>query len=706
MSADLAHLRGGGVSLVLSTRGDGLPRVLHWGAELHGSLDALPVLLAPPRAHSALDHPVFPGLVPEYSAGFAGRPGLEVMRAGRGVSWSPALREADVHLHGDGSATVTASDPDLGLELRSELVLAESGLLGVRHTVTNTAAEALWVLALNSALPVPPRAVEVLDLTGRSFRERSPQRRPFHDGAVARESRRGRTGHDASLIMAAGTGGFGFETGEVWAVHVAWSGDHLTYAERLPEGHAVIGGGELLGPGEIALEPGESYTSPQVLASWSDSGLNAVAARWHEWMRTRPSHPAAPRPVVLNTWEAVYFNHDLTTLRQLAASAAAIGVERFVLDDGWFRGRRDDLRALGDWSVDADLWPSGLHPLADYVRDLGMEFGLWVEPEMINPDSDLARSHPDWVLRGRHELPAPWRHQQVLDLAQPEAYEHVRDALFALLDEYDIAFLKWDHNRDLIDVAHRGRPAVHGQTLAFYRLLDELHDAYPRLEIESCASGGARVDLEVLQRTQRVWGSDCNDPLERVMIQRWTGVLVPPELIGSHVSGPTSHTTGRTQTLSFRAVTALFGHFGIEWDLTRISETERDELAEWIEIYKEHRALLHNGRVVVADEPDPAMSVHGVVAPDRSAALYAVTALTTSKRAVPAPVRLPGLDPVRTYRLERLGPAPSYGSISAGWLGDGHVEASGLLLSRVGAALPVLRPETALLLRAVVVSES
>lgn len=707
MAERLIYLRGGGVSVVLTLRGDSLPAVLHWGVDLgEAPPDSLPELLQPVVAHSALDKPAPVGLLPEPAAGYAGRSGLQVLRADRGATWSPAFRHVRAEPAADGSTVIVeASDADLEVALHSELALEQpSGLLRLRHSVTNTGTTALWVVALHAALPVPVYAAEVLDLTGRWSRERSPERRPFHDGAVVRETRRGRTGHDASLVMAAGTTGFGFETGELWAVHVAWSGDCVSYAERLPEGHAMLGGGELLGPGEIELAPGETYESPLLLAAWSGAGLNGAAARWHDWLRARPSHPRRVRPVVLNTWEAVFFDHDLTRLRQLAKCAAHVGVERFVLDDGWFRGRRDDARALGDWTADVDRWPQGLHPPVDQVRELGMEFGPWVEPEMVNPDSDLARKHPDWVLRGRGELPPSWRHQQVLDLAHPEAFAFIKAALLTLIDEYDIAFLKWDHNRDLVDVAHAGRPAVHAQTQAFYALLDQLRVAYPSLEIETCASGGARVDLEVLQRTQRVWASDCIDPLERWRIQRWTGLLVPPEMVGSHVGAATSHITGRTHTLGFRAATAFFGHFGIEWDIARAGADEIAELTGWIALHKQERALLHTGRVVVTDTTDPATAVHGVVAVDGLSAIFAVASLTTSARAVPAPVRLPGFDPERSYRLERLGPVPTYGSITAGWLGSGPVQASGLVLTRIGVALPVLRPETAVLLKVTAIS--
>jgi alpha-galactosidase len=699
------HLRRGGVSLLLETYDDRLPTVRHWGADLgadlsEANLGDLSRTWTGFRVPSALDDAASVGLVPEYARGYAGRPGLVVRRPGSGSSWAPRFTDG-VLTATDAEAVVEATDPDLQLSLRSELALAESGLLRMLHAVTNTGGEPIGVVALETALPVPDHAGELLHLTGRWCRERHPQRQPLVDGAVVREGRHGRTGHDATLLLVAGEPGFGSRRGEVWAAHVAWSGDHVTFAERRPESGSMLGGGELLGPDEVVLAPAETYETPWLYATWSDAGLDGASARLHRWVRARPRHPRRPRPVVLNTWEAVYFDHDLDRLRGLADVAAGIGVERFVLDDGWFQGRRDDTRALGDWTVDESVWPDGLGPLVDHVEGLGMEFGLWVEPEMISPDSDVARAHPDWVLRGREELPPAWRHQQVLDLQNPAAYEHVRDRLLALLDAYAIAFLKWDHNRDLVDVAHAGRPAVHGQTLAVYRLLDELRAAHPELEIEGCSSGGARVDLGILERTDRVWASDCNDALERQAIQRWTGLLLPPELVGSHVGPPTAHTTGRTHPLGFRAATALFGHFGIEWDIASASEAERAELAEWIALYKAERDLIHRGTAVHSDDggTDGGLTVHGVVSDDGSRGLYAVAALTSGSPSSSRPVRLPGLEPTRRYRVERVGPEPAYGSFDAGWTDAGAVELTGSVLTHLGVRLPMLRPESAVVLR-------
>ena len=307
-----------------------------------------------------------------------------------------------------------------------------------RTSVTNTGDWPYGLLAARSCLPVPSCAVELLDLTGRWSHERVPQRRAWTQGVHARVGRHGRTGHDASLVMVAGTPGFGFRRGEVWGVHTAWSGDHETYAERTPEGEVLLGGGERLDPLEVVLAQGETYRGPWLVGSWSDGGLDGMSERLHAYVRRHAPRPDVRRPIVLNTWEAAYFDHDVDRLKQLASAAATIGIERFVLDDGWFQGRRDDRRGLGDWTVDASVYPDGLGPLIGHVRGLGLDFGLWVEPEMVNVDSEVARAHPDWILRGRTDFPDECRHQQVLDLQHPEAYAYVRDALAALLSDHDI----------------------------------------------------------------------------------------------------------------------------------------------------------------------------------------------------------------------------------------------------------------------------
>ncbi|WIX92088.1 alpha-galactosidase [Amycolatopsis sp. DG1A-15b] len=698
-SPGVVHLAAAGTSLVLDATGDRLPRVVYWGADLgrptEAELGDLVRAARPPVVSNSIDDPLPVGVLAEAATGWPGTPGIAGSRAGR--AFSPLFTTTAVDLTADGTLITAAQDTAAGLALELRVGLSPSGVVRLGATVTNTGGDDYALDALTLNLPVPVNALELLDFSGRHLRERAPQRHPFTVGSHVRSGRRGRTGLDATLLLLAGEPGFGFRRGEVWGVHTAWSGNHTTYAERDTAGVAILAGGELLLPGEIILSPGESYAGPTLMGSYGD-GMDELSGRFHADLRSRPEHPASPRPIALNTWEAVYFDHDPAKLRELAGLAARVGAERFTLDDGWFRGRRSDHSGLGDWFVDEQVWPDGLHPIADHVRSLGMQFGLWVEPEMVNPDSDLARAHPEWILRPDARLPPEARHQQVLDISRPDAYAYVLERLDALVTEYGVGYLKWDHNRDLVDAGHTasGTAGVHDQTRALYRLLDELRAKHPALEIESCSSGGGRADLEILARSERIWASDCLDALERQHIQRWSGLLLPPEMLGSHVGAPTAHTTGRTHTLDFRAGTAFFGHFGMEWDLTSASETELAELTAWIALHKRFRPLLHSGTVVRGDHPDPAHWLHGVVAQDRAEALFAFVALQTGAWAPPGRIRLPGLASGTRYTVrflsavdrERRHGLPAFPD----WA-DRPLTLSGAALATAGFQAPALQPE-------------
>ncbi|MEU8006699.1 alpha-galactosidase [Catellatospora sp. NPDC049111] len=694
--SELVALRAAAVSLVLDVAGPGLPRVLHWGADL-GETPLDQLAAAQDAGGNAL--PPTAALLPTQYDRWAGRPGLTGHRDGgpghlRLTLCAPVTVVVDPT--GGGTVTALSHDEVAGIAVRTELELTPQGLVRQRHAVTSTAPGVWHVDSLLCLLPVPAQAAEVLDFTGRWSRERAPQRSAFGDQTIAHESRRGRTGFGAPSLFTAGTPGFGWRTGEVWGVHVGWSGNHQHLAQRLPDRDGVLGGGELLEPGEVRLAEGETYTGPWVHFAYSAAGLDGLSAAVHGWLRARPSHPVTPRPLTLNTWEAVYFDHDLAKLTALARTAAELGVERFVLDDGWFLGRRDDKAGLGDWHVDPDVWPDGLHPLVDEVTRLGMQFGLWVEPEMVNPRSRLAEQHPDWVLAVPGRLPEEQRWQHVLDVARPEVFAYLLDRLDALVAEYRPAYLKWDHNRDLVEAVHGGAAGVHAQTEAVYRLLDALRERHPALEIESCSSGGSRVDLGVLARTDRVWGSDNNDPLERQHIQRWTGLLLPPELVGCHVGPPVSHTNGRATSLAFRCATALFGHAGIEWDITACTDDERAALRSWIAAYRRLRGLIHTGRTVRADHPDPTAYLHGVVAADGGHALFAYAQLGSSARDGATRLRLPGLDPDAAYRVSLLPELPGPHLHGRPW--QPNLVLTGATLAGHGLLAPPLRPAEAFVL--------
>ena len=449
-------LRSEGVSVVLDVSAGQLPAIVHWGADL-GSLEradveALVISNIDPGGPNTVDAPVRLAILPEHWTGWVGRPGLSGSRTGR--AWSPKFTATAVRLEGESviapdgpptlinsgaaSVEVDAVDDVAQLSLRVTIELAAGGILRARAEVINIGEDPYAVNDCVIALPIPQNAREILDFAGHWGKERVPQRRSLGVGVHLREGRKGRTGPDAATLLHVGEPGFSFAEGEIWAVHTAWSGNHTHYAERLFTGAQVIGGGELLLPGEVILQSGQSYTTPWIYGSYA-RGLDAVARRFHRFLRARDTHPSATRPVTLNVWEAVYFDHDLDRLVDLAERAAAVGVERYVLDDGWFGARRNDRAGLGDWTVSPEVWPHGLHPLVDEVTGLGMEFGLWFEPEMINLDSAVARQHPEWIMATGDRLPVESRHQQVINLGIPECYDYIRDAIFDILAEYKIS---------------------------------------------------------------------------------------------------------------------------------------------------------------------------------------------------------------------------------------------------------------------------
>jgi alpha-galactosidase len=662
------------------------PRALHrlWGRQ---------------RPQNMMDVEAPLSMLPEHGSGFPGRPGLLGHRRG-GSAWSPRFTFDRVERVSDQHVVVHAVDAVAELSLSVSIELTTT--LRVTMRLNNDADTRYLLDALAITMPLPSHATELLSFDGRWVREMQPNRRQLLTGTWQSQNVAGRTSHDHQPTVFVGTPAFGEWHGEVWGAHLAWSGNHSTTVEALPDGRRYLQMGELLHPGELCLEPGDSYTTPTLVCCHSTAGLTPATWQFHRALRSLPTHPTSPRPVLINTWEAVYFDHDLDRLKQLADVATSVGIERFVLDDGWFGGRRNDQRGLGDWWVSPEAHPHGLAPLIEHVRGLGMEFGIWVEPEMISPDSDLYRAHPEWAMHTRGYEPVLSRDQLVLNLAHPDAYDYILEHLHRLLADHDIAFVKWDMNRNHAGSSNAdGAAGTHAQTLAVYRLLDELGERHPGVEIESCSSGGARLDHEILRRTRRIWTSDCNDALERQTIQQGTSMLIPNELSGAHIGPTHSHTTGRVHSLAFRAATAMFGHLGVEWDVTRLTAAERSQLAEVIELHKRFRPLLHGGDVVRFDTAPNgqrdggvvAARAHGVYAADRSEALISYAHLATGGSLIPPRLRLPGLDPDRVYELRQV-PLPG---APVEWIADG-VRVTGRDLAVVGIQPPKLFPESAILI--------
>ncbi|WP_138316455.1 alpha-galactosidase [Rhodoluna limnophila] len=687
-----------GVSVIIDLS-TGRPVVLHWGADLGSAIDAKSLLSAMQEGlpHSDLDAFQNPGIWRENSRGYLGRPAVQGHRDGQ--DWSQMFDITEVSA-GENTLFVRSADLAAGLEVTANFELGASGILKISQTIKNLGTTSFSLGELTTWLPIPDYVSETVDFTGRWVKERQPQRREIQVGTWAREIREGRTGHDYTIVQLAMTKDADYQRGEVFSLGLQWSGNTRHLVERQPTGRTTMGAGELLLPGEVILAAGEIYEAPTVVASYSGEGVDGITDRHYRWLRSRPTHPSnvRPRPLTLNVWEAVYFNHNLEKLEQLADVAQEIGVERFVLDDGWFGSRRDDHSGLGDWVVSKDVWPNGLKPLIDVVKSRGMEFGLWFEGEMVNPDSDLYRAHPEWILHVGDRVPPEGRFQQVLDLTHQGAYDHVFGQVDAILSEYDIAYIKWDHNRPLIEAAHLGQAAVREQTKAIYRLFDQLKANHPGLEIESCSSGGGRIDLGMVEHADRFWTSDCNDALERQYIQRYTQFAIPPEMLGSHIGPTHSHTTHRTHSLSFRAISALFGHAGIEWDVTETTPEERAALKSWASYYKANRSLLHTGKMIRVEQPDDSSFVHGVVSQDKSKAIFAYVTLRAIPGMTPTALRLEGLDPKANYRIKMVQPAGSPEYVQRGmptWI-DG-VELSGAALSKIGVRPPILAPENGFL---------
>ena len=688
-------------SSIIFSEGDETLSIVHWGkkiGQLNGASEAaLTAAVTKPHFHGGLDVSPRNLVLREHSRGFIGHPAIRGHRSGTAASNRFVLINT---VQKDQTLTAIFEDAIAQLQLEMVYSLTPSDVLLIDARLTNTGSSDYFLEHLLYWLPLAEDADQILDFYGHWTKERQPQRRDIGYGLTSREGFEGRSGHDYTITQVALNRSTNFRSGQAWSLAMAWSGNNIHHVEKLIDGHISIGAGEYLLPGEVILKAGESYKAPRALASFSDQGLDGITANHYDWIRSRSNHitKVRPRPLTLNMWEAVYFNHSFEGIKKMVDKAAEIGVERVVLDDGWFGSRRTDNKGLGDWVVSKEVWPEGLQPIIKYINDKGIEFGLWFEGEMVNPDSDLYRAHPDWILQEPGRIPVQGRWQQVLDLTKEGAYNHVLNQVDAVLTENNIAYIKWDHNRHLSDPISDGRPVVRKQTEAIYRLFDELKRRHPGLEIESCASGGGRVDLGMIEHADRFWTSDMNDPLERQQIQRWTGLVIPPEFLGTHIGPTVGHQMHRTHDISFRAINALFGHAGIEWNVTEADEHETQVLKSYTAFYKANRDLLHSGDVVRSDLVVGDAQLYGTVSRDKKRAIFSYMQLTSVDNFGPLMARFDGLDPAVTYKVsvnESLS-APEYLQKAApGWWPT--VELTGQQLSAIGLQLPMMRPETGLL---------
>jgi alpha-galactosidase len=628
---------------------------LHWGPRIAlADAEALAALGPSPRGASfeaPLDgHEEYPV---EGGPRFV-RPALSVRTdERRGTEWAFEAHESD----GD-ELRLRFRDDGLALTLHYRM---RGDVVERWTTVRNEGERPLELLRADSATWTLPLRDEwrLSQLHGRWAAESRLTRTPLTYGEKVIGSRRGHTGHQHLPWVALDTDATE-ERGEVYGCALGWSGSWRIAVAQLPDARVQItGGAGYDDSGLLRLTAGEAFTTPVFAGLWSDAGFGGASRAWHAYQLAHVVPDAEQdRPVLFNSWEATYFDISEEQQATLARRAAAIGVELFVVDDGWFGARTGDHAGLGDWQPNPDRFPDGLKPLADHVHALGMQFGIWVEPEMVNPDSDLYRAHPDWVQFQPGRKRTEFRNQLMLNLARGDVQEYLWGQLDGLLSSAPIDYVKWDFNRCFTDAGWPDDPYPQrlwvDHVRALYSLLDRLRAAHPGVAFESCSGGGGRVDLGIMSRTDQVWTSDNTDPLDRLDIQHGFSQIHPARVMAAWVTdSPNTQLNGRVSSLRFRFVSAMAGVLGVGGDLSEWSEEELAEARRWVDLYKDIRPLVQHGDLYRLRPPAGGLSAVQYVRDDESVVL---AWLQTQRFGEPAPVlRLRGLDPTTSYECRETG---------------------------------------------------
>jgi len=631
-------------TFVLAADGRELAQVVYWGPSLPNDTD-LPSLL---DAHQMdvtggmLDQNPPLSICPEALQNFAGQVGMH-LRNNLGEQLFPKFCLKKVKAT-KNNITLNYHDKSLGLAYTARFEMhPDTGVITASASLEADELHDLnWLAA--PVVAAPQNATEMMDFSGRWCGEFQSVITPWSPGARLRENPTGRSGHEHFPALIMPETGTTNTHGNAYAMTYGWAGGHRMIAEELPDGRRQVQFGHASGTHRSKAR--EFHTAPLYL-TFSDQGFNGCAIAMQRHVRDQILPKLPPRRVHYNCWEAVYFDHKIDQLQDIANRASDLGAERFVLDDGWFGLRDDDTTSLGDWWVDARKYPNGLNPLIDHVKSLGMDFGIWFEPEMINAESETYRNHPEWALGATDQILG--RQQMVLDMANPEVQEYLFDRISAVLAHHDISYVKWDHNRvlPLADVA---------QTHGTYALMDRLRATFPHVEIESCASGGGRLDYGILERTQRVWLSDSNDALERAKIQHNAALFLPSCVTGSHVGPRHCHTSGRVFSMELRAWTAAQRHMGFEMNPTELTPDEAKVLRSVTDWYKANRYWMMSGDIYRLDSSDARVIAEMQIARNGSQFATFVTKTDPSSQILPRPVRLTGLDPSAMYRLKLTSP--------------------------------------------------
>ncbi|MFQ3231071.1 alpha-galactosidase [Reinekea sp.] len=677
--------------------------IVYFGKKLSNSYDDATInkLVTPPLAQAGLDEVQTLSLASTYASGTFLNPAIKSHHDGQNwvVQWTHV--EAKQHTH---SLDIIFNDSHAKLELVLSIVAdVKNDAFSFDVAVTNKGEQNLDLSQWLTTLPIPKSFKKIMHFSGRWVNEFQPVQSDFPIGSLELTNLKGRTSQDHFPGLLVAENEFSFDHGFCIGYHLGWSGNHSQRIERNQLGLSQYQAGIHLMPGEAILTTNETFNAATLYMTASFEGLGGISKNFQTFVRdnilTFPTK--MERPIHVNTWEAVYFDHNKAGLDALAEASQGVGAERFVLDDGWFKGRRDDTAGLGDWTIDQDIYPRGLVPLAQTLKDKGLEFGLWFEPEMVSERSDLFKAHPEWVLGIEHRQQTTGRNQWVLDLSNDDVCDFLFESIDNILVQYPIRYIKWDMNRDLLQAGDiNGKASYAKYVNSLYALLARIRSAHPLVEIESCSSGGGRMDYGILKHTHRFWLSDCNDALERQRMQQWASIFFPAEVLGSHIGPHTSHTTRRTHSLQARAATALFGHLGIEWDIRHLTSQEHEELVGYLNLYKYIRKDIHSGIRAPLTCPDE--NQIGFTVQSGANTYVSIYQETMPKFSVPGDLQLPKLDsqknyavsiviePVITHHLMKQKPP---------WFSEDNFEVSGEWLKNKGLPLPVLDPETVLIIK-------
>ena len=569
---------------------------------------------------------------------------------------------------------LTCEDKALGLQvILSYSIFADNDAIARSVRVVNGGKEALYLTkVLSACIDMDNEEYEMITLPGSWARERIIQTRPVLKGKQGVSSVRGESSHQEHPFMAWKRKTTTEEAGDIYAMNFVYSGNFMAQIEENQFGsmRALMG----IHPQDFCwkLEPGDAFQAPEVICVYSAEGIGGMSRTFHDLYRRhliRGEYKDKKRPILINNWEATYFDFDTDKLLAIAREAAALGIEMLVMDDGWFGCRNDDNSSLGDWQVNEEKLKGGLKYLVDEVNKLGMKFGIWLEPEMVSPDSNLYREHPDWAFAIPGRTGSLSRNQYVLDLTRQEVRDCVYDMIASVLRSANIEYVKWDMNRQLSDMGSCGLPAdrqgelFHRQVLAVYELQDRMTREFPHLLLENCSGGGARFDPGMLYYSPQIWCSDDTDAVERLSIQAGTAMVYPLSTMGAHVSDCPNHALGRTTPFETRGYVALAGTFGYELDVTKIPEADRAMIPAQTAMYHKYNDLVREGdyyRIAHYAE-NHYYDCYEVVAKDKSEALVTYVQVLNRPSHHSRRIRIPGLDLSAVYVIENAQDWPEIG---------------------------------------------